>query len=85
MFADAPTTHERSGSFDLREEEIMEEERAENEEDDDSPQSGRAVKVITLSTGWLEKEILGPNSRARERRRWEVVPLIPHKVKTFTG
>lgn len=83
--AAGPSTAESEGTFDLREEEIMEEERAENEEDDDAPHIGRAVKVITLPKGWMEKDRLNVNPKARERRRWEVVPLIPHKVKTLTG
>jgi hypothetical protein len=70
-------------SFDLRQEEILEEERAETQEDDDSPEIGRRVRVIALPKRWTELKG-GSSPNARERRRWEIVPLILRKIKTST-
>lgn len=64
--------HIESGEYDLRENEIVEEERAEAEEVDDDPDPARRVKVY----GFRPRDLVGAgNPRARERRRWEIVPI----------
>ena len=65
--------HIESGEYDLRENEIMEEERAEAEEVDDNPDPSRRVKVY----GFRPRDLAegAGNPRARERRRWEIVPI----------
>jgi hypothetical protein len=65
--------HIESGEYDLRENEIVEEERAEAEEVDDNPEPVRLVKVY----GFRPRDLAegAGNSRARERRRWEIVPI----------
>lgn len=65
--------HIESGEYDLRENEIMEEERAEAEEVDDNPDPGRQVRVY----GFRPRDLAegAGNPRARERRRWEIVPI----------
>lgn len=74
--------HVSTGEFDLREEEVMEEERGENEHDDDSPEKMRNVQVITLPIGWSEKE---KDTRAMERRRWQIVEVLANRNVTRTG
>jgi hypothetical protein len=73
-----------AGNYDLQDGEIIEEERNEDLESDDSAEIGRRVKVIALPIGWHQQKS-PPGSKARDRRRWEVVPLIPRKAKTSTG
>jgi hypothetical protein len=65
--------HIESGEYDLRENEIVEEERAEAEEVDDNPEPVRQVKVY----GFRPRDLAegAGNPRARERRRWEIVPI----------
>jgi len=65
--------HIESGEYDLRENEIVEEERAEAEEVDDNPDPARQVRVY----GFRPRDLAegAGNSRARERRRWEIVPI----------
>ena len=66
-------SHIESGEYDLRENEIVEEERAEAEEVDDNPDPARQVKVY----GFRPRDLAegAGNPRARERRRWEIVPI----------
>ena len=66
-------THIDSGEFDLRESEIVEEERAEAEEVDDDPDPARRVRIY----GFRPRDLAegAANTRARERRRWEIVPI----------
>jgi len=65
--------HIESGEYDLRENEIVEEERAEAEEVDDDPDPARQVRVY----GFRPRDLAegAGNPRARERRRWEIVPI----------
>ena len=55
--------------IDLREEELMEEDRGAEEEDDDSPELGRKVRVVMAKVG----EAL--TDATKLRRAWEVIPL----------
>jgi len=68
-----------AGAFDLRQDEVIEEERAPEDEDDDSPSHQREVRVLNLPTGWMEKE---RNLAARRRRQWEILPLLPSRMTT---
>jgi hypothetical protein len=70
-----------SSDFELQEDEVVAEERADDEDwDDDSSENGRLVRVIGLPVGWQEKGG-GGGSKTRERRRWEVVPLLIEKSR----
>lgn len=70
--------------FDLQDDEVVEEERGESGEVDDSPENRRDIRVIALPmTQWIDKgEFLGGgNPKSRERRRWEIVPILHQKAK----
>lgn len=58
-------------TFNLREEEVEEQERGEETEIDDDPARDRAVRVIGMTP---EQDHELPE-KAWARRRWEVVPL----------
>jgi WD repeat-containing protein 23 len=61
-----------SGDIDLKEDEILEEDRTDEGEVDDSPDFHRFVNVISVPKG-REDEPIG--ARASKRRQWEIVPL----------
>ncbi|RDB28439.1 hypothetical protein Hypma_015928 [Hypsizygus marmoreus] len=67
-----------NGAIDLDEHEVIEEERGEEAEVDDSQDPGRKVRMVTAGTG---DEPL--REKARNRRRWKVVSL--RKVDARTG
>lgn len=69
----------QKGEFDLREDELLEVDRAEEDGVDDAPDPLRRVRVISLAPD--TDEDIGP--RTKERRRWEVIPLL--KAKAMTG
>ncbi|KAF8591943.1 hypothetical protein K439DRAFT_1643920 [Ramaria rubella] len=69
----------RRGEFDLREDEVSEVDRVEEDSIDDSPDPLRRVRVISLANGVIEDV----GTKTRERRRWEVIPLL--KSKAMTG
>jgi len=72
-----------AADFALRDDEVMEEERAGGEEDaDDSTESGRPVRVLELPVGWLEKASTKLSDDALRRRQWEAVPLQSHRRTT---
>lgn len=62
--------HVSAGHFDLREDEVVEEERAEETEVDDNPDLMRRVRIV----GYRRQTEL-PNSKARDRKRWEILPI----------
>jgi len=72
------TTVDDTGDIDLREDELSEVDRGE-EELDDHPDPIRRVRVISLPYGAPQN--VGPNTKAR--RQWEVIPLL--KSKAMTG
>lgn len=76
--------HEDSAAdFALRDDEVMEEERTGEEEDvDDSTDSGRPVRVLELPIGWLEKGTARLSDAALRRRQWEVIPLQSQRRRT---
>ena len=57
--------------IDLRENEVIEEERAETEEADDSTDKDRDLRMLRL--GKATQNAVG--SAARNRRRWEIIQL----------
>jgi hypothetical protein len=62
--------HVAGGQFDLTEDEVLEEERPEETEVDDDPNLVRKVRVV----GYRRQTDL-PNSKARDRKRWEILPI----------
>jgi hypothetical protein len=64
-----------NGDIDLNEDDVVEEERGEEGEVDDSPEAGRKVRVI----GVVDRVL---NEKARNRRRWVVTPLRTVNAKT---
>lgn len=67
-----------TGELDLREDEILEQDRSDEGEVDDSAERIRKVRVVATST-----ERLGTvGEKARLRRRWEVIPLRSTKRST---
>ncbi|TCD68085.1 hypothetical protein EIP91_011538 [Steccherinum ochraceum] len=67
-----------AGDIDLKEDEILETERSEEGEVDDSPEKIRQVRVVGLTRE--EEKALG--ERAKSRWRWEVTPLRSTKRQT---
>ncbi|KAK0208650.1 hypothetical protein DFS33DRAFT_462965 [Desarmillaria ectypa] len=61
------------GGVDLGEDEVVEEERGEEGEVDDSPEPSRKVRVLSVVNATMEDESLV--EKARNRRRWQVEPL----------
>lgn len=62
--------HVAAGQFDLLDEEVLEEERSEETEVDDDPDRMRRVRVVGY-----RKPGESPNARARDRKRWEILPI----------
>jgi len=73
-----------TGAFALRHDEVLEEERVDDEVDDDSPEHRRDMRIIAipLSANELVEAGTGIGRRTRERRRWEIIPL--HRERTRT-
>lgn len=67
-----------SGDIDLREDEILEQERSEEGEVDDSYEKFRQVRVIGVAKE--DEQVVG--EKAQARRQWKVVPLRKHKHRT---
>jgi len=67
-----------SGEIDLREDEILETDRSEEGEVDDSPEKHRQVRVIGVSK---EEEDVG-GEKARARKQWVVIPLRSVRNRT---
>ena len=78
--ASASAAEVQRGEFDLREDELLEVDRAEEDGIDDSPDPLRRVRVISLASD--VNQDVGP--RTRDRRRWEVIPLLRAKAMTGT-
>jgi len=69
----------QKGGFDLKEDEVLEQDRQESDEVDDSPDPLRKVRVIGITQHDLEQT----NAQAARRRTWEIVPLLRNR-KNFT-
>lgn len=81
-----PTTHATpeevfSGVIDLDENEVIEEERGEEAEADDSTELGRKVRMLTIIRGREGSHASG--EKARNRRRWEIISL--RRIDARTG
>jgi hypothetical protein len=71
-----------NGDIDLAEDEVLEEERGEEGEVDDSLEPIRRVRMLTIVNKVKDERRLGPH--ARLRRRWETVPLRTSIKRTST-
>jgi hypothetical protein len=71
-----------NGDIDLAEDEILEEERGEEAEVDDSPELGRKVRLVAVPTAEKEMLDLLLSEKTRARRRWVVTPLRTKQAKT---
>jgi hypothetical protein len=71
-----------NGHIDLNEDELVEEERGEEAEVDDSPESGRKVRIVAVPTAEKNMMDLLLSEKARSRRRWVVTPLRVTNAKT---
>lgn len=65
---------------DLNEDEVLEEERGEEAEVDDSPELSRSVRVLSIANTVEDDEHLV--DKARNRRRWQVIPLRTVNART---
>lgn len=72
------------GDFDLREDEVLEQERAPHEELDDSSEQIRHVRVIELPAGELDI-VNGLSQLAQRRIQWTVIPILKGKTRTNRG
>jgi hypothetical protein len=70
-----------SGDIDLKEEEVLEEDRGEEGEVDDSPEPMRRVRVLTIVDKAKGERALG--EKARLRRRWEILSIRKTNKKTI--
>ncbi|CAL1694003.1 unnamed protein product [Somion occarium] len=68
-----------SGDIDLKEDEILEQERSEEGEVDDSPEKIRRVRVVGLT----KADIAVMGDQAKARQRWEVIPLRSTRNRTW--
>lgn len=73
-----PTDVFDSGDIDLREDEILETERTEEGEVDDSPERYREVRVIGIS----KEDERAAGEKAKARRQWVIVPLRSVRNRT---
>jgi DDB1- and CUL4-associated factor 11 len=76
-----PTAAGTDDTFNLREDEVEEQERGEDAEVDDDPARDRAVRVIGLTP----EEHHELSDKAWARRRWEVIPLRSTAARHFGG
>ncbi|PFH52344.1 hypothetical protein AMATHDRAFT_74390 [Amanita thiersii Skay4041] len=68
------------GEIELNEDEVVEEERGEEGEVDDSPDPGREVRIIGVPFNERDSALL---PKARTRRTWKVLPL--RRINARTG
>jgi hypothetical protein len=71
-----------NGDIDLTEDEVLEEEKGEEADVDDSPERGRKMRVITIPTAEKDMLDLLLTENARNRRRWVVTPLRTANART---
>ncbi|KAG5639569.1 hypothetical protein H0H81_012240 [Sphagnurus paluster] len=69
-----------SGPIDLDEHEVVEEDRSEEAEVDDSPELERKVRMVVIIDKEASDKTLG--EKARNRRRWQVTSLRRIDAKT---
>jgi len=66
------------GNIDLKEEEIVDEDRGQEDEVDDSPEIGRHVRMVSV----IEDNEGELSNRAQRRRQWVVTPLRRLNART---
>jgi len=71
-----------NGDIDLKEDDMLEEDRGEEGEVDDSPEGMRRVRVLCITDQDEDKRKLA--GKARTRRRWEVIPLRKSNKRTVS-
>jgi len=67
-----------SGDIDLKEDEILEQDRGEEGEVDDSPEALRLVNVLAIPKRHEDKVV---GQKASLRRQWEILPLRATRVQ----
>jgi len=70
-----------TGDIDLKEDEIMDEDRGEENEIDDSAEALRLANIICIPKAQEGKPV---NERANLRRQWEILPLRATRAR-FSG
>jgi len=72
------------GEIDLKEDEVVDEERGEEAEVDDSPNLKRNVRMVSVDGAGKEKERMDRmlSDKARNRRQWQVLPLRRINART---
>jgi hypothetical protein len=68
-----------SGTIDLDENEVVDEERGEEGEVDDSREPGRKVRMLVITRKEESDKALGEQARAR--RQWQIVSLRRHDAR----
>ena len=71
-----------NGDIDLTEDEVLEEDKGEEAEVDDSADLARNVRIIAMSTAEKNVMDLLLSEEARKRRKWVVIPLRAFNAKT---
>ena len=71
-----------NGDIDLTEDEVSEEDKGEEAEVDNSPDLGRGVRIVAVSTGEKSMMDLLLSENAKKRRQWVVTPLRTANAKT---
>jgi len=71
-----------NGDIDLNEDEILEEERGEEAEMDNSPEPARKVCMISVPTSEKVMMDLLLSEKARKRRKWVISPLRTTNKRT---
>ena len=71
-----------NGDIDLTEDEVVEEERGEEAEVDNSADLGRKVKIVVVPTAEKAMMDLVLSEKAKRRRKWVVIPLRTSNAKT---
>jgi len=66
----------------LNEDELVEEERGEEAEVDDSPELGRKVRVVAVATEEKSMLDLVISDKTRRRRQWDIMPLRISNART---
>ena len=71
-----------NGDIDLREDEVLEEDKGEEAEVDNSADLGREVRIVVVSTEEKKMMDLLLLEKAKKRRKWVVTPLRTVNAKT---
>jgi len=71
-----------NGDIDLAEDEVLEEDKGEEAEVDDSPALGRKVRIVAVSTAEKSMMDLLLSEKAKKRRKWVVTPLRTVNART---